>query len=190
MPQYRGMPGPGSGSGWVGERWGEMTRFSIWLSFLRVWASEGCQEDRDKQRQHHFTLSCVIYQWPQTLPHLLPSQRPFLCYWVRIDRVTVAASQRQNSGLGKGEEERASRKSRLWLLSLKSAAPTSGLSLSIHLTPGRWNNADLAPERTNVAPAAPFKAWLEKQQAPGQEVPQTHQHLWGRGRKLSRQPPS
>jgi hypothetical protein len=24
MPQYRGMPGPGSGSGWVGEQgWGE-----------------------------------------------------------------------------------------------------------------------------------------------------------------------
>jgi hypothetical protein len=25
MPQYRGMPGPGSGSGWVGEQ-GEMGR--------------------------------------------------------------------------------------------------------------------------------------------------------------------
>jgi hypothetical protein len=21
MPQYRGMPGPGSGNGWVGEQW-------------------------------------------------------------------------------------------------------------------------------------------------------------------------
>jgi hypothetical protein len=30
MPQYRGMPGPGSGSGWVGEQgeWGEDRGFS------------------------------------------------------------------------------------------------------------------------------------------------------------------
>jgi hypothetical protein len=35
MPQYRGMPGPKSGSGWVGEWWGRVWR-NFWDSIGNV----------------------------------------------------------------------------------------------------------------------------------------------------------
>lgn len=41
-----------------------------------------------------------------------------------------------------------------------------------------------------MAPTAPFKDWLEKQQAPGQEVRQTDQYLCGKGREDSFRPAS
>lgn len=41
-----------------------------------------------------------------------------------------------------------------------------------------------------MAPTAPFKDWLEEQQAPRQEVRQTHQYLCGTGREDSFRPAS
>jgi hypothetical protein len=53
MPQYRGMPGPGSGSGWVGEHVGD-----FWDSIENV-NEINTQEKKEKNPFSHMTLVYV-----------------------------------------------------------------------------------------------------------------------------------